>query len=68
MDCCLQFDPLNPRLGWVPAIPLPFMYRGWRTLFRSRPQCVFCETKPIFKTRQEWETHYTRHHAATSER
>ena len=53
---------LDPQLGWVPAIPLPFYYRGWRTLWRWRPQCVECEQMPIFNNVAEWETHYVLTH------
>ena len=51
------------QLGWVPAIPLPFTYRGWRTLFRDRPACYRCSDKPLlFKNRTEWEAHYVLTH------
>lgn len=56
---------LDPELGWVPAIPEPFWYRGWRTLFRYRPACYQCkkgEQPTIFKTRHEWQTHYVLSH------
>lgn len=32
----------DPQLGWIPAIPEPFWYKSWRTLFRWKPQCVEC--------------------------
>lgn len=60
---------LDPELGWVPAIPEPFWYRGWRTLFRYRPSCYQCkhdtffgEQPTIFATRKEWDTHYVLNH------
>ena len=57
---------LDPQLGWVPAIPEPFWYRGWRTLFRYRPACYQCtggkEPPTLFKDRREWEAHYVLTH------
>ena len=56
---------LDPQLGWVPAIPLPFYYKGWRTLFRYRPACYRCtggEPPLIFKDKSEWEAHYVLTH------
>ena len=64
MDGCTQFDP---ELGWMPAIPLPFSYRGWRTLWRWRPQCTKCEGMPIFANDQEWKEHYVLTHIAPTE-
>lgn len=46
----------------VPSIPVPFWYRGWRTLFRWRPGCYQC--KIIFKTEEEYGDHYVRCHCA----
>lgn len=69
---------LDPELGWVPAIPEPFWYSGWRTLFRFRPSCwrVEClktgfsgrNVPTIFKTRKEWDTHYVLNHLEEDER
>jgi hypothetical protein len=61
---------LDYELGWVPAIPEPFWYRGWRTLFRYRPSCYQCmrygffgdEQPTVFPTRKEWEAHYALNH------
>lgn len=56
---------LDPVLGWVPAIPEPFWYKGWRTWFRYRPACYRCTgTEPplIFKTRAEYDAHYVLTH------
>lgn len=61
---------LDPQLGWVPAIPEPFWYRGWRTLFRYRPACYRCAsvsmiwgTKPlIFRWEEQWNQHYVLTH------
>lgn len=47
-------------LRYVPAIPLPFWYRGWRSLWRWRPSCYQC--KLIFKTEKEFDAHYVLHH------
>jgi hypothetical protein len=52
----------DSQLGWVPAIPLPFSYKGWRTLWRWRPQCLHCKGQPIFKSDAEWEQHYVLNH------
>jgi hypothetical protein len=51
--------------GYVPLVPEPFWYRGWRTLFRWRPQCVRCNI--IFSTRQEWDAHYVLAHLEADE-
>lgn len=59
MGRVLQMDR---QLGWVPAIPEPFWYRGWRTFFRWRPQCVECYAHPIFANRADWERHYVLTH------
>lgn len=64
---------LDPELGWVPAIPEPFWYRGWLTLFRERPACYRCQrvflfnilngSQPtVFGTREEWNRHYVLTH------
>jgi hypothetical protein len=53
---------LDPEHGWVPAIPEPFWYKGWRTLFRYRPSCYQCGNPLLFKTRREWEAHYRMSH------
>ena len=56
---------LDPQLGWVPAIPEPFWYKGWRTFFRYRPACYQCtngEPPLIFKNRAEWDSHYVLTH------
>jgi hypothetical protein len=55
---------LDPQLGWVPAIPEPFWYRGWRTLFCYRPACYQCAGKKplLFKNRKEWDAHYVLSH------
>lgn len=64
----------NPVTGtWEPAIPEPFWYRSWRTLWRWRPGCADCTGlrtgKPwtakdavLFKSRAEWQAHYRRAH------
>jgi hypothetical protein len=51
---------LDPELGWVPAVPEPFWYKGWRSWFRWRPQCVECDI--IFATKREWVEHYVLKH------
>ena len=57
---------LDPQLGWVPAIPEPFWYRSWRTLFRYRPACYKCshgaEPPLLFKNRKAWDEHYVLTH------
>ena len=53
MNETLRYDA---ELGYVPAIPEPFWYRGWRTLFRERPQCLQCDE--IFANRSDWDKHY----------
>lgn len=55
---------LDPQLGYVPAIPEPFWYRGWRTFFRFRPACYACGGPLLLKDRREWEAHYALNHIA----
>jgi hypothetical protein len=43
---------------YIPAIPEPFWYMGWRTLFRWKPQC--CGT--LFNTREAYDEHYVIQH------
>lgn len=47
---------------WVPAIPEPFWFKSWRTLWFWRPGCYQCQI--IFKTREEWNEHYVKHHSS----
>lgn len=61
---CYKFDP---ELGYVPAIPEPFWYSGWRTWFRYRPACYRCGNPLLFANRPEWETHYALHHLQDDE-
>lgn len=55
-----DISAFDSQLGWVPAIPEPFWYRGWRTLWRWRPQCVGCDV--IFPDRDSWRRHYALYH------
>lgn len=52
----------DPQLGYVPAIPEPFWYSSWRTLFRMRPACYQCGNPMVFKTRGDYEAHYVLNH------
>jgi hypothetical protein len=51
---------LDPQLGWMPAIPLPYYYRGWRTFWMVRPMCWECQI--IFKNELIYEGHYALNH------
>jgi hypothetical protein len=53
-----QTYKLDPQLGYMPAIPIPFWVRHW--LFWSRPSCYPCRIK--FRTIQEYECHYVFNH------
>jgi hypothetical protein len=64
MNECFTHDPV---LGYVPSIPEPFWYSGWRTLFRYRPACYQCGSPMLFKTRLEWDGHYVLTHLAADE-
>jgi hypothetical protein len=55
----------DPELGLVPAIPEPYWYWGWRTLFRFRPECLRCNK--LFKTRRDWDIHYVLTHLQNDE-
>jgi len=55
----LQYDPV---LGWMPGIPEPFWYRGWRSFFRLRPACYHCGNPRVFRNRHEYEIHYALTH------
>ena len=59
---CSRLDPL---LGWMPAIPIPFWYRGWRTLFRERPSCYECRI--IFKNEAAYNVHWLDKHLPAEE-
>ncbi len=63
---------LDPVLGWVPAIPVPFWYKSWRTWFRYRPACYRCthgeEPPLLFKNRKAWDAHYVLTHLEEDER
>lgn len=54
---CQQFDS---NLGWMPAIPEPFWYRGWRSLWQWKPMCPACNIR--FKDKEEWKSHYALNH------
>jgi hypothetical protein len=62
MRCSPQTGPeyLDKELGWMPVIPSPVSYRGWRTLWRSGPICTVCNL--ILKNEEEWEQHYVLNH------
>lgn len=55
----------DPELGYMPAVPEPFWYCGWRTLFRWRPSCAECRTR--FKTKSYYRLHYVLNHIAPQE-
>lgn len=59
----LTYDPNHPERGWQPAVPLPYYRRPWWRLFRLTPSCYRCGLMP-FRSRQEWEAHWRRYHAA----
>lgn len=44
--------------SYIPAIPMPFWERSWRTFFRERPMC--CDK--IFHNEDEYTGHYYNHH------
>lgn len=52
----------DKQLGYVPAIPEPFWYKSWCTLFRYKPACYQCGKPMLFKTIEEWERHYVLTH------
>lgn len=56
----------DPQLGWVPAIPEPFWYLGWRSWFTWKPQCIECSQRldrtVLFKDRKAWDAHYVLNH------
>jgi len=59
----MQFDP---DLGYMPAIPEPFWYRGWRTFFRFKPACYRCGNPMLFKDRMAYSIHYALNHIEES--
>lgn len=54
----------DPHLGYVPAIPEPFWYRGWRSWFQFAPACYACGNPLLLKDRRDWEAHYALNHIA----
>jgi hypothetical protein len=55
----------DPQLGYMPAIPEPFWFRGWRTWFRYRPACYRCAEggKPkLFADLGAYRLHYVLKH------
>ncbi len=53
---------LDPQSGYVPAIPEPFWYRGWRSWFRFVPACYQCGRPLLFENLAEWDSHYVLNH------
>jgi hypothetical protein len=61
-----QMMRLDPQLGLVPVIPLPYYRCSWRTLWRTKFCCPLCDFR-AFRTEQEYGNHYALTHIAPAE-